>query len=482
MFEHDHEENIIKWAGAILDVTGYTVDEFSKFDYVSWEDHIHPEDRERALCELRKFQQTDNKFRIEYRFRKKDGIYIHVEDSGVYQRNEDGSIRRSLGVMKDITGIKLASEKLKESEARYRSFMKNFRGIAFQLGLDFTLILIDGNTEETTGYRREDFLSGKTNWYQLVHPADVGRLFENRNRLVNDPWLLIEHEYRIRHRDGKIRWVREIIQNVFDPSGRKRILQGIIYDISKQKEAEESLAKVEEIRKKEIHHRIKNNLQVISSLLELQAEKFDNLEVLEAFRESQNRVATMAIIHEELYRSRNNETLDFSAYLQKLTADLFHSYLVRKGDVGMQLNIEEIFLGMDTAVPLGIIINELVSNSLKHAFPSGRKGEIYISLCRTDENNENKSISNIINNMDAKSPVDKNIQYMLVISDNGLGFPENVDFTNTSSLGLQLVNILVEQLEGAIELENDSGTKFKIWFKEPCQSSERVTSAKGEIQ
>lgn len=148
----------------------------------------------------------------------------------------------------------------------------------------------------------------------------------------------------------------------------------------------------------------------------------------------------------------------------------------------MQLNIEEIFLGMDTAVPLGIIINELVSNSLKHAFPSGRKGEIYISLCRTDENNENKSISNIINNMDAKSPVDKNIQYMLVISDNGLGFPENVDFTNTSSLGLQLVNILVEQLEGAIELENDSGTKFKIWFKEPCQSSERVTSAKGEIQ
>ncbi|WP_281085397.1 PAS domain-containing protein [Methanosarcina acetivorans] len=482
VFEHDHEENIIKWAGAILDVTGYTVDEFSKFDYVSWEDHIHPEDRERALCELRKFQQTDNKFRIEYRFRKKDGIYIHVEDSGVYQRNEDGSIRRSLGVMKDITGIKLASEKLKESEARYRSFMKNFRGIAFQLGLDFTLILIDGNTEETTGYRREDFLSGKTNWYQLVHPADVGRLFENRNRLVNDPWLLIEHEYRIRHRDGKIRWVREIIQNVFDPSGRKRILQGIIYDISKQKEAEESLAKVEEIRKKEIHHRIKNNLQVISSLLELQAEKFDNLEVLEAFRESQNRVATMAIIHEELYRSRNNETLDFSAYLQKLTADLFHSYLVRKGDVGMQLNIEEIFLGMDTAVPLGIIINELVSNSLKHAFPSGRKGEIYISLCRTDENNENKSISNIINNMDAKSPVDKNIQYMLVISDNGLGFPENVDFTNTSSLGLQLVNILVEQLEGAIELENDSGTKFKIWFKEPCQSSERVTSAKGEIQ
>ncbi|WP_440948251.1 PAS domain-containing protein [Methanosarcina sp. T3] len=482
VFEHDHGEKMIKWAGAILDVTGYTVDEFSKFDYVSWENHIHPEDRERTLGEIRRFQKTDDKFRIEYRFRKKDGTYIHVEDSGVYQRNEDGNILRSLGVIKDITGIKLASEKLKESEARYRSFMKNFRGIAFQLGLDFALILIDGNTEETTGYRREDFLSGKTSWYQLVHPVDVGRLFENRERLVNDPWLLIEHEYRIRHRGGKLRWVREVIQNVSDPSGKKRILQGIIYDINKQKEAEESLTKSEEIRKKEIHHRIKNNLQVISSLLELQAEKFNDIDVLEAFRESQNRVATMAIIHEELYRSRDNETLDFSAYLKKLTADLFHSYTVRKGDVNMQLNIEEIFLGMDTAVPLGIIINELVSNSLKHAFPSGRKGEVCISLCRTEENNENKSISNIINNMDSKSPVDKNTQYILVVSDNGLGFPENADFRNTSSLGLQLVNILVEQLEGTIELENGSGTKFKIWFKEPCQSSERVSSVKGEIK
>jgi PAS domain S-box-containing protein len=469
VFEHDHWEKTIKWAGAIRDVTGYTVEEFNKFDYVSWANHIHPEDRERALGELRTFQENENKFRVEYRFRKKDGTYIHLEDSGVYLRDENGRIRKAFGVMKDITGIKLASEKLQESEARYRSFMKNFRGIAFQMGLDFTLILIDGNIEETAGYRKEDFIIGKVGWYQLVHPADIEQLFENRERLAKDPLLFIEHEYRIRHRDGKLRWVREILQNVSDPAGKKRIIQGTVYDISRQKEAEESLKKVEEIRKKEIHHRIKNNLQVISSLLELQAEKFNDIEVLEAFRESQNRVATMAIIHEELYRSRNNETLDFSAYLQKLTADLFHSYTIRKGDVNMQLDIEEIFLGMDTAVPLGIIINELVSNSLKHAFPSGRKGEVCIKLYRTEENTENKSISNIINNIAAKSSVDKNIQYILVVSDNGLGFPENVDFRNTSSLGLQLVNILVEQLEGAVELEKGSGTKFKIWFKEPCQ-------------
>ncbi|MCC4771801.1 PAS domain-containing protein [Methanosarcina sp. DH2] len=481
VFEHDHREKNIKWAGAIQDVTGYTVEEFNKLGN-SWADHIHPEDRKRALGELRTFQEKANNFRVEYRFRKKDGSYIHLEDSGVYLRNKNGSIRKAFGVMKDITGIKLASEKLKESEARYRSFMKNFRGIAFQMGLDFNLILIDGSIEETTGYRREDFISGNVNWYQIVHPESMKSLFDNRDKLIKDPLLFIEHDYRIVHKDGTVKWVREVFQNVFDATGKNRILQGAVYDISKQKEAEESLAKVEEIRKKEIHHRIKNNLQVISSLLELQAERFDDTEVLEAFRESQNRVATMAIIHEELYRSRDNETMDFSAYLQKLTSDLFHSYTVRKGNVNMQLDIEEIFLGMDTAVPLGIIINELVSNSLKHAFPSGRRGEIRIKLCRIEENAENKSISNSTNNIGAKSSVDKNIQYTLVVSDNGLGFPENVDFRNTNSLGLQLVNILVEQLEGTVELESGSGTKFKIWFKEPCQSSENVSSIKGEIQ
>ena len=133
------------------------------------------------------------------------------------------------------------------------------------------------------------------------------------------------------HKGGEIKWVREIFQNVSDSMARKRILQGAVYDISRQKEAEESLAKIEEFRKKEIHHRIKNNLQVISSLLELQAEKFNDINVLEAFRESQNRVSTMAIIHEELYRSKNNEDLDFSAYLQKLTEELFQTYVVRKG-------------------------------------------------------------------------------------------------------------------------------------------------------
>jgi PAS domain S-box-containing protein len=466
VYDYDPRTKKVDWAGAISELTGYSYDEFQEISPDIWIEHIHPDDRERVIEAVNLLFEKGEKLREEFRFRTKDGNYIHVEDRGVLLRGEKGDAYRVLGVMKDITGTKLASEKLKESEKLYRSFMKNFRGVAFQMELDFTPILVDGNVEEITGYTQDDFMSGKVDWYQIVFPNDLNMFFESRSTLLNDPLLLIEQEYRIKHRDGTLRFIRELIQNVSDSTGKKRILQGAIYDITRQKEAEESLKKVEEIRKKEIHHRIKNNLQVISSLLELQAEKFNEKEVLEAFRESQNRVATMAIIHEELYRSKNNETLDFSVYLQKLTVDLLRSYTVREGDISMLLDLDETFLGMDTAVPLGIIINELVSNSLKHAFPPGRKGEIRIKLCRTEESMKNKTISNIINNIGSKSSVDKSNQYQLEVSDNGLGFPENIDFRNTSSLGLQLVNILVEQLDGTIELENGAETVFKILFKE----------------
>ena len=182
----------------------------------------------------------------------------------------------------------------------------------------------------------------------------------------------------------------------------------------------------------------------------------------EAFRESQNRVISMSLIHEELYRSKEMETLDFAAYLKKLTADLLQSYRVRSDEIGLKLDIEEVHFGMDTAIPLGIIINELVSNSLKHAFPEGKGGEILIKLFQTDHN-RNKVI-NRNRKINKNGNSNYSTQFSLIVSDNGSGFPENIDFRNTASLGLQLVNTLVEQLEGSIELERDEGTKFIIRF------------------
>jgi PAS domain S-box-containing protein len=233
----------------------------------------------------------------------------------------------------------------------------------------------------------------------------------------------------------------------------------------KRKKAEEALAKIDITRQKEIHHRIKNNLQVISSLLDLQAEKFNkreciqDSEILEAFRESQNRVISMALIHEELYKGGETNTLNFSPYLQRLVENLFRTYRLGNIDISLKLDLEEnILFDMDTAVPLGIIVNELTSNSLKHAFPDRNKGEIQIKL-RRDENRECISSIEEIKNENCKSTA-----FVLTISDNGVGIPENFEIEDLDSLGFQLVASLVDQLGGEFELKRNNGTEFTIRF------------------
>ncbi len=223
----------------------------------------------------------------------------------------------------------------------------------------------------------------------------------------------------------------------------------MLTDITKRKEAEEAMALIEIARKQEIHHRIKNNLQVISSLLDLQAEQFNNREcikdseVLEAFKESQNRVISMALIHEELHKGEGFETLNFSSYVKELVDNLLLTYRLGNNNINLNVDLDQnVFLDMYTAVPLGIIINELVSNSLKHAFPDRNDGEIRINL-RKEEGNTN---------------------FVLTVSDNGVGIPEDLDIENLESLGLQLVTTLVDQLDGELELKRDNGTEFTLRF------------------
>lgn len=186
---------------------------------------------------------------------------------------------------------------------------------------------------------------------------------------------------------------------------------------------EENVAKVEEANKKEIHHMVKNNLQVISSLISLQMEKFrdKDKEVIEAFKEIQSRITSIALIHEELYRSTNMVTLDFSSYLKKLIAHILDFYKIKARNINLKLNLEKVCLGMDTAISLGIIVNELISNSVKHAFPN-ESGEISVSLCKVE--NGKKYLEKSGNIMvDSECRNKKHLQFVLVIKDNGKGFP-----------------------------------------------------------
>lgn len=243
----------------------------------------------------------------------------------------------------------------------------------------------------------------------------------------------------------------------------------VITDLTEKKKNEEILANVETIRKKEIHHRIKNNLQVISSLLDLQAEKFkdkkciEDSEVLEAFRESQDRVMSIALVHEELHEGEGADTLNFSLYLEKLVESLFQTYRLENANIELNLDLSEnILFNMDTAVPLGMVVNELVSNSFKYAFPYEDKGTIKGTIQVKLFSKEVRDESN--NNKESIESIEKGIRYTMIVSDNGIGIPEKVDFKNPDTLGLQLVNILVDQLDGEIELKRDKGSEFIISF------------------
>ncbi len=199
--------------------------------------------------------------------------------------------------------------------------------------------------------------------------------------------------------------------------------------------------KEKEVLLKEIHHRVKNNLQIVSSLLYMQATRTEHPGAVSALKESRARIKSMALIHERLYQSPNLASVDMGGYTKNLVSDLRHFYKSEESSVRLTVKIDDIALGITEAIPCGLIINELVSNALKHAFPQGTAGDIAIQMQKREGNS-----------------------IVLTVSDSGTGFPENVDFRNSPSLGLTLVNSLVQQLDGTIELDRSAGTRFTIRF------------------
>ncbi|MEG3848636.1 PAS domain S-box protein [Microcoleus sp. herbarium19] len=238
----------------------------------------------------------------------------------------------------------------------------------------------------------------------------------------------------------------EVLLNAMEINGQK-FLQAVVRDITDRKRDEEqikaSLAE-KEVLLKEIHHRVKNNLQVISSLLKLQSRYIQDDRVTEMLKESQNRVRSMALVHEQLYQSKDLSDIDFAEYIQNLSHNLFQAYEIHAEGIKLETNIAPCSLNIDTAVPCGLIINELVTNSLKYAFTEQTKGKIKIDFT-----------------------LDNNRVCVLAVSDSGIGFPQDLDYRNARTLGLRLVGSLVKQIRGKIELLDTAGTNFKITFPQP---------------
>jgi two-component sensor histidine kinase len=193
---------------------------------------------------------------------------------------------------------------------------------------------------------------------------------------------------------------------------------------------------------KEIHHRVKNNLMVISSLLSMQSRDIEDEKAKAFFRESQNRAQSMALIHERLYRSTDLKKIDLGEYIFSLATDLFNTYTTDPDKIKLEIDVEEIMIDINVTIPLGLILNELITNSLKYAFPGENKGKLTIKFY-------------------------KNVnEFFLIVSDDGVGIPEDFDLTESDSLGMRLIDSLIDQLDGELELEGSHGTTFRIKFPE----------------
>ncbi|MDP3028537.1 MAG: histidine kinase dimerization/phosphoacceptor domain -containing protein [Deltaproteobacteria bacterium] len=228
--------------------------------------------------------------------------------------------------------------------------------------------------------------------------------------------------------------------------GRPKMVVELLRDITERKRAEEQIRaslREKEVLLKEIHHRVKNNLQVISSLLRLQSQYAQDKRDVEIFKESQNRIKSMALIHEKLYQSKDLASINFHEYVSLLVNGLSRSYGVNADKIALKTDIEDIMLEVDVAIPCGLIINELVSNSLKYAFPENKEGEIKITLRTLDES-----------------------AMELTVSDDGIGMPADINLRSSESLGLKLVTILTNQIDGELEMDRSEGTKIQIRFKE----------------
>ncbi|HWR59860.1 MAG TPA: histidine kinase dimerization/phosphoacceptor domain -containing protein, partial [Thermodesulfovibrionales bacterium] len=300
-----------------------------------------------------------------------------------------------------------------------------------------------------------------------VHPAkDVPSVLEQFEKQVRNEIRTIANIPVLR-KDGSI-FYADISANPMSFGGKTYVM-GLFHDVSERKEKEEQIRAAlheKEVLLKEVHHRVKNNLQIIESMLRMQSKAAGDEKAEQIFKESRNRIRAMAAIHTLLYQSGNLANIDFKEYIRSLVKQLFRSYNADPGAISLVISTSDLLLSIDTAIPCSLIINELVSNALKHAFPEGRKGELRISLRKVAESESpNDARESETVDLQSEDQTSGHGLVELIVSDNGVGFSEGKDLSECKTMGLVLVKMLVEQLDGNIEMFRNGGTRFVIRFR-----------------
>ncbi|MDI6644044.1 MAG: PAS domain S-box protein [Methanobacteriaceae archaeon] len=400
---------------------------------------IHEDDRvktDKAIDLLFKPPYTSY---LEHRAQTKNGWrWIAWSYKAIIDKNN--KVSGFVGVGRDIHDQIRAQKALKESEIKYRSIFENTGAMTMLFDQDMKIILVNSEFEKFSGYPKKA-VEGKRNVSDFVYAEDISRI-EGYHRMqrINPDAIPKNYEVQLVNKDGNVKDFFATFDMIPDTD------KGIIsfMDITDRKIAENKIKnslREKELLLREIHHRVKNNLQIISTLLELQCEQIKDERIVELYRESENRIQSIALIHENLYQSKDLATIHMDEYINNLLTDLMNSY-GKETDVNLVVDVDEITMSIETSIPCGLIINELISNSLKYAFPEGVSGNVFLSL----------------------KEVDTGI-FILIIRDDGLAFPDDLDDRKNRTLGLNMVNNLVKQLDGKIKFDKVK-KEFKIKFRE----------------
>jgi PAS domain S-box-containing protein len=419
-------ERLFGWTAA--EVTGQPVSEY-----------LSANKGEGVQGRIRQARQGQSFFG-EYEDLAQDGRSIWVEARISQLHDRQGNPAGTIIVYRDITARKRAETEREEQQLRLRSLLDTTPDIVIFKDRDHVFLACSKAKRQHTNRSMEEMI-GITDFD--IFPPDQAQRFHEEERQVMETGQPLISEHLLDTPQGE-RWYEAIKTPLSDANGN---IAGILCserDITDRKTAGEQIKATleeKEVLLQEVHHRVKNNLQVISSLLALQCDYIKDPQILAMFQESRDRVKSMALVHEKLYQSPDLGRIAPADYINSLVTHLFRAYGAVARGIRHKVEAGDMTLSLDSAIPCGLIINELVSNSLKHAFPADQGGEVCVGLHETEEHN-----------------------LVLTVGDSGTGLPGEFDFHNTKSLGLQLVMMLVRQLEGRIELDGREGTQFTITF------------------
>lgn len=420
----------------LCDIVGYSRQELLDRTF---HDLTHPDDLETDLHQLRQFLGGELKtYCMEKRYIHRSGSHLWVNLTVSLVSGSSGAPKYFIYVVEDITERKRSELALSHLAA----IVESSGDAITSTTLDGTILSLNSGAEQIYGYSSHEVKGCSISI--LVPPDLLQAEAKVLERIAFGEKVCYETE-QIR-KDGKRIHVSLSLSPINDVTGHVIGVSKIARDITQRKRAQAQLTaslKEKEVLLKEIHHRVKNNLQIISSLLNLQSHYIEDPKALEMFRESQDRLKSMALIHEMLYQSKEIAKIEFNEYVRNLLSMVYRSHSPTSKAIKLDVQVDPVFLSMDIAVPVSLILNEMVSNSLKHAFKDRNAGMVKIRFKK-----------------------EENGRFLLVVSDNGVGLPRDFSLENTPSLGLRLVKILTDQLGGNLTFRSEVGTELRVDFGE----------------